>query len=221
MTVFAYREKSYGDSPYLPFDNVTHAGYGYPVKKGYLKAEADTQGKETVDKMIIRYAEVLLSYAEALYEYNGNITDTQLDATVNAVRSRSGFNAKLSNAFIETHQMNMLEEIRRERMVEFIDENIHYDDIIRWKTAEKVLPQAMIGEVFNPDESAKSDKELNYKFTDANGYYNGVKAYDEPNFYVIEEASSRRFNPERDYLYPIPTYEISTSNGNIKQNPNW
>ena len=221
MTVFAYREKSYGDSPYIPFDNVTHGGYGYPVKKGYLKSEADTQGKETVDKMIIRYAEVLLSYAEALYEYNGNITDSQLDATVNKVRSRAGFNAKLSNAFVEMHQLDMLGEIRRERMVEFVDENIHYDDIIRWKTAEQVLPQAMLGEVFNPDESAKSEKELNYKLTDENGFYNGVKVYDEPNVYVIEEASSRNFDPERDYLYPIPTYEISTSNGNIKQNPNW
>ena len=33
----------------------------------------------------------------------------------------------------------LLEEIRRERLVEFIDEGLRYNDIIRWKIAEKVL----------------------------------------------------------------------------------
>ena len=191
-----------------------------PSKKG-MKEEYDTNSKETVDKMIIRYAEILISYAEALYEYNGKITDEQLEATVNYIRRRSGFNTELTNQFVLDHQLNMLEEIRRERIVEFIDENIHYDDIIRWKTAENLLPKAMLGILFNPGESAKTDKELNYKFTDANGVYNGVKVYDQANIYVIEEADSRKFDPKRDYLYPIPSYEIATSNGNIKQNPYW
>ncbi len=221
MTVFAYKEISFKNAEYLPFDNVNHSGYGYPIKKGYMKEEYDTNSKETVDKMIIRYAEILISYAEALYEYNGKITDEQLEATVNYIRRRSGFNTELTNQFVLDHQLNMLEEIRRERIVEFIDENIHYDDIIRWKIAENLLPKAMLGILFNPGESAKTDKELNYKFTDANGVYNGVKVYDQANIYVIEEADSRKFDPKRDYLYPIPSYEIATSNGNIKQNPYW
>ena len=52
----------------------------------------------------------------------------------------------------------------------------------------------MLGILFNPGESAKTDKELNYKFTDANGVYNGVKVYDQANIYVIEEADSRKFD---------------------------
>lgn len=48
-----------------------------------------------------------------------------------------------------------------------------------------------------------------------------MKVYDQANIYVIEEADSRKFDPQRDYLYPIPSYEIATSNGNIKQNPYW
>lgn len=108
-------------------------------------------------------------------------------------------------------------------MVEFIDENLHYDDIIRWKTAEKLLPKAMLGMVFNAEESAKTLKELGDKFTDANGDYHGVKVYDynQAGIYVIEEAASRKFDPKRDYLYPIPSYEIATSGGQIKQNPYW
>lgn len=221
MTIFSYKEVAFKGAEYRPFDQVNHSGRGYPIKKGYMNSEFNTNGQETVDKMIIRYAEVLLSYAEALYEYNGEISDTKLNETVNLIRKRSGFDATLSNQFVSTNQLNMLEEIRRERIVEFIDEDMHYDDIIRWKTAEKLLPQALLGILFNPEESTKTDKELNYQFTDENGFYKGVKLYDQPNIYIGEDISGRSFNPERDYLYPVPSYEISTSEGIIKQNPKW
>lgn len=223
-TVYAYDEKSYKDVGFRPFDNINNTGNGgYPIKKGYMESEANTQGKETVDRMIIRYAEVLLSYAEALYEYNGNITNDQLNATVNKVRHRAGFpeSSYLTNEFAAANGLDIRDEIRRERMVEFIDEGIHYDDIIRWKTAEEVLPKALLGIVVNSNESAASDKELNYRFTDSQGMYNGKKLYDQARVYVIEEAGGRSFDPARDYLYPIPTNEIATSHGNIKQNPGW
>lgn len=222
MTVFRLNEVAFKGAQFRPFDSVNNgASFGYPIKKGYMKEEYDTNSRETVDKMIIRYAEILLSYAEALFEYNGAITDDQLEATVNYVRSRSGFNTKLTNSFVQTYGLDMLEEIRRERMVEFIDEGLHYDDIIRWKTAEDVLPKAMLGLFFNPSESVSTAEELSGHLTDENGTLNGEKVYNQGNIYVKESASSRRFDPNKDYLYPIPTYEISTTNGNIKQNPNW
>ena len=115
----------------------------------------------------------------------------------------------------------MLDEIRRERMVEFIDENLHYDDIIRWKTAEKVLPKAILGLIYNADETTANYNELKSNLTSADGTYKGVKVYDQGFIYVLEEADSRSFDPERDYLYPIPTHEISTSGKNIVQNPGW
>ncbi len=222
MTIYSLGETAYKGNAYVPFVSVNQShGNGYPIKKGFMSDQWSTNSKETVDKMIIRYAEVLLSYAEALYEYNGSISDEQLDKTVNYIRQRVGFNVPLTNAFVQANGLNMLQEIRRERMVEFIDENLHYDDIMRWKTAEEVLPKAMVGLLFNPDETTVTQEELGNRFTDASGNYNGVQVYDQGNMFVIEEASSRSFDPERDYLYPIPTYEISTSNGAVKQNPNW
>lgn len=221
MTIFAYREKAFKNAEYRSFDQVNHNGAAYPIKKGYMQEEFDSNSRETVDKMIIRYAEILISYAEALYERNGSITDEKLDDTVNAIRQRAGFTARLTNGFANANGLDILHEIRRERMVEFIDEQIHYEDIIRWKTAEDVLPQPVLGILFNEEESTKTAKELSYKFTDENGMYNGIKVYDQPNIYVVEEAANRSFDPERDYLYPIPSYEISTSKGNIKQNPKW
>lgn len=221
MTIYAAGEEAYKGT-YKPFktDDQAH-GYGYPVKKGFMLDQWSTNSKETVDKIIIRYAEILISYAEALYEYNGSISDQKLDETINYVRQRVGFNIKLTNAFVQSNNLDMLKEIRRERMVEFIDEGLHYNDIIRWKTAEEVLPKAVLGLLYNSEDTPVKENELGGRLTDKNGYYKGDKLYDEGNIFVIEEAGSRSFDPKRDYLYPIPSYEIGTSGGNIKQNPYW
>ena len=221
MTIYAAGEEAYKGT-YKPFktDDQAH-GYGYPIKKGFMLDQWSTNSKETVDKIIIRYAEILISYAEALYEYNGSISDQKLDETINYVRQRVGFNIKLTNAFVQSNNLDMLKEIRRELMVEFIDEGLHYNDIIRWKTAEEVLPKAVLGLLYNSEDTPVKENELGGRLTDKNGYYKGDKLYDEGNIFVIEEAGSRSFDPKRDYLYPIPSYEIGTSGGNIKQNPYW
>lgn len=220
MTIFKKDEQAY-KGVYLPFEatNNNHA-WGYPIKKGFILSDYQTGG--VVDKMIIRYAEILISYAEALYEYNGGIiSDEKLDETINTVRRRVGFDVKLTNEFVQANQLDMLEEIRRERIIEFIDEGLHYDDIIRWKTAEKVLPTNLLGLVYNPDDTSKTEEQMKGKITEENGMFDGEKIYDQANIYVQERAESREFDPKRDYLYPIPTYEIATSGGNIKQNPYW
>lgn len=218
MTMFKIDEEAF-KGPYQPFAN--QHGYGYSLKKGFMLEEWSTTNRESVDKMLIRYGEVLIAYAEALYEYNGSITDAQLDLTVNALRKRSGFEAKLTNEFVGKHSLSMLEEIRRERTVELLDEGFRYDDIIRWKIAEKVLPTYVIGAKFVDDETSKGRDDLKKRLTDANGMLNGKKVYDQEDMYVIELDESRKFNPERDYLYPIPTREITLTKGNIKQNPGW
>lgn len=218
MTLFTPDEEAY-KGPYRTFEN--QHGYGYGIKKGFILSEWSTNGRETIDKMLIRYAEVLLSYAEAKLELDGSISDDLLDATVNKVRQRAGFDVRLTNAFVQQNGLDMLTEIRRERMVEFIDEGLHYDDIMRWKTAENVLPRDILGLLYNSNETGTALTNVKDRLTDASGNFKGRKVYDQGNIYVIEEASSRSFDPGRDYLYPIPTYEISTSGGNIQQNPGW
>jgi len=179
---------------------------GYKIKKGH-QHDPDKSG-QCIDKMVIRYAEVLVSYAEALYERNGVITDDQLDETVNALRARVGFNVKLTNAFASANGLDMLEEIRRERTVEFLEECMRYDDIMRWKIAEKVMVVDLIGAKYNAEETIATYEELKAMFN-------------ENDEYVMSKASDRRFDPAKDYLYPIPLKEISLSGGNVKQNPGW
>lgn len=218
MTLYQIGEDAYKGT-YIPFAN--QHGYGYSLKKGFLLSEWESNSRETIDKMLIRYAEVLISYAEALYEHNGSITDDQLNATVNALRNRVGFTAALTNAFVTSNNLNMLDEIRRERTIELIDEGFRYDDIIRWKIAEEVLPVDMLGAKFVDGETSKSREDMASRLTDAEGKLNGIQVYDEPDIYVIEIADTRKFVPERDYLYPIPLNEIALSGGAVVQNPNW
>jgi hypothetical protein len=218
MTIYHKDEEAYKGG-YTPFSN--QHGNGYGIKKGFMLDEWTTNSKETVDKMIIRYAEVLLSYAEALFELNGSITDQQLDMTVNAIRARSGFQAKLTNDFAKQNGLSILDEIRRERLVEFIDEGLRYNDIIRWKIAEKVLPVTMLGLKYNEDDTSAQREDLQSRLTTEGGMYKEQKVCDQADIYVIEEAGTRSFNPARDYYYPIPTYEIATSEGSVVQNPGW
>ncbi|MFT3740124.1 MAG: RagB/SusD family nutrient uptake outer membrane protein [Breznakibacter sp.] len=218
MTVYQLGEDAYKGA-YVPFGN--QHGNGYSLKKGFLLSEWTTVSKETIDKMLIRYAEVLISYAEALYEYNGSITDDQLDLTVNALRGRVGFNTRLTNDFVTANGLDMREEIRRERTIEMLDEGFRYNDIIRWKIAENVLPVDILGAKYVDGESSKQRSDLANRLTDANGYLNGKFVYGEPDIYVIEIAATRKFDPARDYLYPIPLNEIALSGGVVVQNPKW
>ena len=215
MTIYKVGEEAYKGA----FDPFAFR-YGYNIKKGFDLDQWSTNSKEYTDKMIIRYAEVLLSYAEALYEYNETISDAQLDATVNKVRARAGMPAQLSNAFAAANGLSLRDEIRRERTVEFIDENKRYDDIIRWKIAEQVLPVDLIGAKYT-DEASKQRDDLQARLTDATGSVNGKVRYEEPDVYVLELAETRRFDPNKDYLYPIPLKEISLSGNAVTQNPGW
>lgn len=217
MTVYKKGDDAYKGA-YIPFSFRN----GYNLKKGFIMKDWTNLYAEAVDKMVIRYAEVLISYAEALYEYNGNITDAQLDETVNALRSRVGMPTMLTNAFATANGLDMLQEIRRERTVEFIDENKRYDDIIRWKIAEDVLPTYLLGARLsaNDVESGKVD-ELKNRITLNGGMFNGKKVCDEDSIYILEIAEDRRFDPGKDYLYPVPLQEITLSGNNVTQNPGW
>ncbi|NDV57993.1 RagB/SusD family nutrient uptake outer membrane protein [Bacteroides sp. 519] len=212
-----------GKGKYHPFDS--QRPKGYICKKAFFGSMWSNSlgNKDFTDKILIRYAEMLVSYAEALYELNGSITDAQLDATINKLRERVGFNIPLTNDFVTKNGLDMLEEIRRERTVELMAEGFRYDDIIRWKTAEKVLPVAMIGPYCSPDEvqTTATYEDSKKRLTDSEGKIDGTFAYDQQGVYVIEYANTRKFNPKRDYLYPIPTDEIAYSDDNITQNPEW
>lgn len=112
------------------------------------KAPSNT-GNTSADLILMRYADVLLMYAEAQNEASG--PDASVYSAVNKVRARAkmpDFNPGLS-------QEQMREEIRHERNVEFAMEGMRYNDLIRWRIAETVIPsvQNIQNRTFNPGKN--------------------------------------------------------------------
>ena len=178
----------------------------YAPKKGFSIPDQVLNGA-TVDRILIRYAEVLLIFAEAKYELNGSITDADLNLSINLLRTRVGFGPKLTNTFVTTNNLSMREEIRRERTVELALEGFRFDDLIRWKMAEVLLPQELLGAKFIAIEWVGTNQ--NTLTLNAN------------NILIVEPDPARNFRADRDYWYPIPINEITLSGGNVIQNPNW
>lgn len=201
MTVFKTGDPYINGSPYQPMFSFTQTGY--KTFKYFNNTDWINQASFNEHK-VIRYAEILLSYAEATYELDGSISDADLNRSLNVVRERVGM-PKLSNAFVSNHGLDLLSEIRRERRVEFALEGEHrYWDIIRWKVAEQVLPLPTLGiQYFEQEYAQKPSVTLT------------------PEGYVVAQtAATRKFDPKRDYLWPLPTVEMSL-NPNLTQNPEW
>lgn len=92
---------------------------------------------------ILRYADVLLMYAEAANEVGGTDNITAARAAVNAVRARarSGVAGVLPD-ITTTDQATLRTAIRQERRVELAMEHERFFDIVRWGIAQNVLNAA-------------------------------------------------------------------------------
>jgi hypothetical protein len=146
FTVFQANENAY-KGPWVPTTSLG-ARSAFATKKGFNIDDWTISGAATTDRILMRYAEILLILAEAKYELNDAISDADLNLTINALRTRAGMTVKLTNAFVTANNLSMREEIRRERTVELALEGFRYDDLIRWKTAETVLPKDLLGAKF-------------------------------------------------------------------------
>ncbi len=86
---------------------------------------------------VLRYADVLLMYAEAANEL-GNTTEAIEKLELVRARARAGNNTILP-AVTTTNQVTLRDAIRRERRVELAMEHDRFWDIVRWGTAQAVL----------------------------------------------------------------------------------
>jgi hypothetical protein len=205
-----------------PFYPQRNANTGYTTYKFLSEDAASNASPFTLgygyDHHILRYAEVLLIYAEASFEKNDAISDEDLNKSINLIRQRVNMPA-LTNSFVNANGLDMRGEIRRERTIELALEGFRYDDLRRWKTAEYEIPTDVKGikiagtpwaspiVVEGQDRNPYTDESWQNR-TDANG------------FIIVESASGRSFDPNKHYLMPLPTKEILI-NPELKQNPNW
>lgn len=115
---------------------------GYHQRKGMVNSN-DLLVVREVDYPVLRYAETLLIYAEARAEVN-QLTQDDLDITINLLRNRAGMPAMMLNPEIDPVQQARYQlvsnpallEIRRERRVELALEGHRFDDLMRWNAGK-------------------------------------------------------------------------------------
>jgi hypothetical protein len=183
-----------------PSDKYTGAGTAQTPTGYYYRKYADpspssyTGGgwESNLNLPLIRFADVLLMYAEAKNELQ-QMNSTVWDATIRKLRQRAGFDNTAEALNLPAGDQAALREvIRNERRTELALEGLRIFDIRRWKTAETVLTQ-------NP-RGAKFDK--------SSGTYDYIR------------LPAGNFNRNRDYLWAIPRKE-RLLNANLTQNPGY
>jgi hypothetical protein len=149
---------------------------GYYLRKYYDPTVALNIGSG-LNLILIRYADVLLMYAEAKNEL-GELDETVWGKTIRAIRARAGFTdagaLNFNSSWTPEERQNI---IRRERRCELMLEGLRIFDIRRWRTAEVVL----------------------------NAHPHGAKFANGNTEYIL--LGQRSFNPGRDYLWPVPQSE--------------
>ncbi len=213
-------------------DATTRAPTGYQLYKGHDgdRDENFSKTAPSVGMIYFRYAEALLIYAEARAEL-GEITQNDIDRTINALRTRAEMPAEgMLNIGNITPDPNwlfpslspLLNEIRRERTIELACEGRRRDDIFRWAAADELIkgyiPKGAVWEQWKdypgaPTEFYKAWTDL-LEFVDDEGYLNPYKKF------PAVSTTGYNFNLGRDYLMPLPTQEL-TLNPKLKQNPGW
>ena len=198
-----------------------YASYnGLLWKKGIDATWMDNGLNVEQDYIIMRYADVLLIYAEAMIEQN-KIDDSVVQA-INEVRSRAyGVNYRQTDlypAVTAGTQETMRKAVRIERRMEFAMENQRLQDLMRWKLASKALngynyimlePHDLLNNVVNKglwfwamtpqiDEDGLADFSALFNA----GYCT---------------TGAKRIFPDREYLWPNPTHDMEL-NPNLTNN---
>lgn len=223
--------------------NFAQAITGYQITKRVGKIIEGDQGDDR-DVILIRYAEVLLNYAEAKAEL-GSLTQADVDQTVNELHKRVGIPARTFPLVSDAAQRAMytkckddnVMEIRRERRIELAFEGFRYDDIRRWDegqlfreryegiyVSELNKPLDITGDgvadIYVGKEGtmpANENRDPNVKYVELtmkNGLTNDTYGR------IVPYNEALPAWQDWEYLSALPREEL-TLNQNLTQNPGW
>ena len=165
--------------------------------------------KERVEPAI-RYADILLLYAEALNEltktyqieswdgtktYSISRNEQQIKQGIQLVRIRAGLPDFSESDYADANKLR--KRIKRERMIEFMGEGKRYFDLRRWKDApvEESLPVYGCNVMMDEHHTIDFQK-------------------------VVPTSTLSSTFSDKMYLWPIPTFELK-HNSKLTQNPGW
>lgn len=190
-------------SPWFAGATGSSGGVGYVWRKYVDSTQYSWESKTGYINM--RYAEILLTYAEAKVEL-GEVDGTVWNA-INAVRARAGMPAVTTTSTTELRAI-----IRRERAVEFAGEGLRLIDLRRWDLYNTAMTMPVIGVSLNPADPAETPS-----FS-----ADGLPVYSAASITKrLKTRAQTRVNTNARYkLWPIPQGEID-KNKNITQNPGW
>ncbi len=165
--------------------------HGYNLKK-WVDYENDSGNPSdgSINMILIRYADVLLMYAEAKIEL-GELDQSVYDA-INEVRGRPS--VEMPPIGDNLTQEELREIVRNERVVELAFEGLRLYDMNRWEIGEEKVGQVFGAHFINPETGE---------------------------FYLQSIGFTRSFNPNRDYLWPIPQSEVNSNSAITQNNPGY
>src|SRR5690606_19020211 len=192
-------------------DNIYSSPTGYQQRRQYLPiVEYHTSQEVESPTINDRSAEVLLTYAEPNAAL-GTLTQEDLDISINLLRDRVAMPHLVLNSI--TNDPNwaypdlspLINEIRRERLVELVSEDFRRDDLFRWAAMKYLIGERPIGAKaaqFNNDP--------------------GLPVTEDGNLDIFRNAfpDGFQFKLNRDYLWPIPESQ-RILNPKLGQNPGW
>ncbi|MBB6463160.1 RagB/SusD family nutrient uptake outer membrane protein [Flammeovirga kamogawensis] len=137
-----------GGEPWLDADKWDNSvkATRYGIQK-YIRKELGLYTDGNKNFMILRYADVLLMYAEAKNELNG--PSAEVFNALSQVRRR----VNMPDVDNTLNQEQLREEIRHERRTELAFEGLRYFDELRWKTAKNDFENNVIFHERNFDEN--------------------------------------------------------------------
>jgi len=167
-------------------------------------------GNSTLNFILMRYAEVLLNYAEAKIELN-EIDETVYQA-INQVRGRES--VKMPYITPGKSQAEMRSVIRKERKYELAMEGLRFFDIRRWGMADQVMNENSYG---RPRISGAPNWLVSPPVIDQWGNPDYAAVPHQSDLRLLEE---KVFTKNKHELFPIPLREMEV-NSKLVQNPNY
>lgn len=215
---------------------------GYHIHKFSLddkRLDGVAEGYNSITMM--RYAEILLNYAEAKAEL-GQMNNQVWNETIGALRTRAGISPQEPAAidpylkqvyFPELTDMYLM-EVRRERGIELVYEGLRYADLLRWRKG-KLLEMDWKG-IYVPGMNVEMDLDGNN--TPDVSFVKSIPAKTTPNVvyfvvdgkaaklsqgdkgHIIWRADEKREFLDKKYFRPISNADI-VDNPALTQNPGW
>lgn len=237
------KDLSFDNPYYLAFPPINLSGWqgnitGFSMLK-FVEINNTYSLMDESPAIQFRYGEVLLNYAEALAELNGD--QAEIAKVLKPLRDRVNmpgvdFNREYNSdpAYPFSSLNKSIQVVRRERRIELALEGFRMDDIFRWAAADLlIIGKRPLGALFTGSNMEAANGQ--------GGFYNKTLFYDNMtggtiNLYLTGKAGDEKryidpyqkvlpngwgFKTNRDYLLPIQERMLTLTGNQWVQNPGW